>query len=179
MRKHLPLVLCATGALAILAAYLGLANLIRFRTILVLGLSSADWLILLAFASLISVLTGLGVSGARLATTRPVLSFLCGVVVFAGALLVCGAGYLAWVFSGVHDRSEAVLADGRSIVVTQECWHHCRISISQRSGMYVDPMGASTVADWHVDVAETVTVEGDVLTLWVGSGDSLTVRLRR
>jgi len=178
MRKRLPAVLSAAGALATFAACLGMANLSRFRTIVVLGLNSADWLTLLAFAGLIALLTALGVFGARLAASRPVLFFLCGIVVFGGALLLCGAGYLAWVISEFHDRSEVVLADGRSIVVTQDCWHHCRVSISQRSGIFVDPVGASAVTDGRVEVATSVTLHGDDLTLRTGSDESLTVTLR-
>ena len=142
---RLPVTLLAFGVLASIIGLATLATVRQFRTILLLGLNSADWLTLF---------------------------------VFGGLVLLALAGYLLWVVSGVHDRTEVALADGRSIVVTQNCWLHCSIEVSQRDGIFIDPLTGRGVTEWRIPLPESVSVDGDALTLALDGAATLTVTLR-
>lgn len=153
----------------------------RYRQILILGLNASNWAVVAFFIGFVMVLVGTGLAASRLgARGRDGLALLLGIAVFAGAILTLYAGFLAVALSGVSDRTEVPLADGRSIVVSQNCWHHCGVTVYQRDGIYIDPLPGYATIDDSVDAAApgAVTQAGDEVTVHFDAGRSLVVTLR-
>jgi hypothetical protein len=180
---RLPLALFGGGL-----AVIGIAVLVgwwrpRMRPVLILGLDSMNWYTLGVFAAIVVALVGLGIAASRLSQRQRMgwIGLLLGALTFAAAIVVAIAALWAWVWSGISDRTEIALDDGRSIVVNARFWHHCDLTVLQRDGIFVDtvlgdafdqlPCQAFATGDY------TVVQRGDQVTLSAG-GASLTVTLQ-
>ena len=177
----LPTLLLAGGAAATtLLAVLPFLG-VRTRNVLILGLDTSDWYFVALFAGLAVVIVGLFSAAMRLrGGWREGLSLLLGVVAALSTALLVAAGVLYFALSGISERTEIGLADGKSLVVERFSWHHCDVTVFQRDGVFVDTVLGSTLDGMSCGSVGSgdylVNQVGDRVTLTDGTGN-MTVNL--
>jgi hypothetical protein len=155
--------------------------------VLILGLDNRNWFGVMWIAGLVLVAVGLAIGAARLSRSSTP-SFATGFATLALVLLTMGlsafvvvAGLWGLVWSGISERTEIALDDGRSIVVVARFWHHCDLRVLQRDGIYVDTLVGTSFDDTPCNAFQegsyTVEQRGYIVTL-TAEGSSMTVRLR-
>lgn len=176
---RLPAALFGAGAAA-----LGIAALVAgwrptMRPVLIFGLDAMNWYAVAVFAAIAVTLVGMGMAAGRLTARRRTewVGVLLGIVTFVAVMLAIGAAWWAYAWSGITDRTEIALDNGRSIVVVASFWHHCNLTVLQRDGIFVDTVLGSTLDTLPCHGDYSVVQRGDEVTL-SGGGASMTVTLK-